>query len=149
MTPSIVLELVFLVDLLAVPVATRGPSAERSRHELLARGVRVAPCGTRGDLLAGNGGGLADQAAGGAAHQIEVNVVIMIGVGAGREHGGKLPAGGRLDVAQKSLLFRQSSPALPHRDLASIGKRERRDVERVAEGVFGNMLVRIAVHAAA
>src|SRR5579871_6134878 len=106
MKPSIVLELVFLVDLVAMPVTTRGPSAERSRDELPARGVRIAPCGMRGDLLAGNGGGLADQAAGGAAHQIEVNVVVVIGVGARREHGGELLAGGRLDVAQKSLLFR-------------------------------------------
>src|SRR5579872_5428488 len=92
MKPSIVLELVFLVDLLAMPVTTRGLGSERSRHELPARGVRIAPRGMRGDLLAGNGGGLADQPAGGAAHQIEVNVVIVIGIGARREHGGELLA---------------------------------------------------------
>src|SRR5579872_2901895 len=110
-----------------MPVTTRGLGSERSRHELPARGVRIAPRGMRGDLLAGNGGGLADQPAGGAAHQIEVNVVIVIGIGARREHGGELLASGRLDVAQKSLLFRQSSPAFLHGDLASVSKRERRD----------------------
>jgi hypothetical protein len=139
--PSIVLELVFLVDPLAMLARRRAlVRAERSRHELLARGVGIALHGARGDLLAGDGGGLADQAPRGAAHQIDVDVIVMIGVRAGREHCRELLAGGGLDVAQEALLFRQTMPAVLHRDMAPIGEREARDVERIAKGVFGNPL---------
>ena len=73
----------------------------------------------------------------------------MMGVGARRQHGVELLTGGRLHVAQKALLFRHAAPAALDRDAAAVGQREGRDVERVAEGVLGNMRVRIAVHAAA
>src|ERR1700726_2612172 len=146
----IVLELVFLVDLLAlVPARRLFSPAERSGHVRFARGVRVARACPRGDFRARDGGGFADEAPGGAAHQVDVDVIIVIGVGAWREHGCELLAGRALDVAQKTLLFGKAMPAVLHRDVPAVGEREGGDVERVAEGVLGNMRVRIAVHAAA
>ncbi len=85
----------------------------------------------------------------GTAHQIDVNMIVVIDVGARRQHGGELPAGGRLHVAQKALLFRHALPAVLHRNAPSVGERESGDIQRVAEGVFGNMRVGVAVHAAA
>src|ERR1700691_1192163 len=75
----LVFELVFLVDLLVVLVHGRGlVAAERSRHRLLTRGIRIVLHGARGDFLAGDGGGLADQTPRGAAHQVDVNVGVVI-----------------------------------------------------------------------
>ena len=124
-------------------------SAERSRHVRLARSIGIAPGRARGDLLARHRGRLADQAPRGAAHQIDVDVIVVIDVGARRQHGGELLAGGGLHVVQKALLFRQPLPAVLDRNVPSVGEREARDVERVAEGVLGNMRIGIAVHAAA
>ena len=102
-----------------------------------------------GDHLARNGGRLADVAAVIAPHQIDVDVIVMIDVGAGRQHGGEILARRRLHVVQESLLLRRAVPAVLHRDFVAVGQGELGDVERVAEGVLGNMRVRIAVHAAA
>ena len=82
------------------------------------------------------------------AHQIDVDVVVVIDVRTRRQHRAELIAGRGLHVAQKALLLRQPAPAVLDRDFASVGERERRDVERVAEGVLGNARPRIAVHAA-
>src|SRR5262249_16317694 len=82
------------------------------------------------------------------AHQIDVDVVVVIDVRTRRRHRGEFTASGGLYVAQKPLLFRQAMPAVLHRDLASVGEREGGDVERVAEGVLGDAGARIAVHAA-
>ena len=73
----------------------------------------------------------------------------MMRIRARRQHGVEMLAGGRLHVAQKSLLFRHAAPAVLHPDAAAIGEHEGSDVERVAEGVLGDMGVRVAVHAAA
>src|ERR1700731_1118347 len=74
----IVLELVFLVDLLALLVRMRRAlrTAERSRDKRVARGVGVAPRRPRGDFLARHRLWLADQAPRGAAHQIDVDVIV-------------------------------------------------------------------------
>src|SRR3982750_755393 len=48
---------------------------QRAGHGGIARiRIGIAPARSRGDLFAGDGGGLADQAAAGAAHQIDVGV---------------------------------------------------------------------------
>src|SRR5579863_4566678 len=56
----LVFGVVFVVGLAAALVRGCG-LAERSRHRRLARGVGVAPHEARGDFLAGNRRGLADQ----------------------------------------------------------------------------------------
>src|SRR5215472_14994226 len=104
--------------------------------------------GARGDLFARHGVRVARAMAVAPTHQIDVDMVVVIDVRAGRQHRAELIAGRGLHVAQKTLLLRQAAPAVLHRDLASVGERERRDVERVAEGVLGNARPRIAVHAA-
>ena len=74
-------------------------------------------------------------------HQVDVDVIVVIDVGARRQHGGELLAGCALHVAQKALLFRRALPAVLHRDLAAVGEREGGDVERIAEGMLGNVRV--------
>src|SRR5882757_3347832 len=82
----IIRELVFLVDLLALALVR----TERAGDGGIARvRVRAAAAGARGDFFAGDCGRLADQAAAGAAHQIDVDVIVMIDVGARREHRGE------------------------------------------------------------
>ena len=49
----------------------------------------------------------------GAAHQIDVDVIVVIDVGARRQHGGELLAGGGLHVVQKALLFRHAPSSRP------------------------------------
>ena len=78
-----------------------------------------------------------------------MNVIVVIDIGAGRQHGRKLIAGRRLHVVQKALLLRRAAPAILHLDRVAVGQVELGDVERIAEGVFGYMRARIAVHAAA
>ena len=82
-------------------------------------------------------------------HQIDVDVIVVIDVGARRQHGGELLAGGGLHVVQKTLLLGRAVPAILHANLMAVGEIEFGDVERVAEGMLGNMRVGIAVHAAA
>src|ERR1700679_2472359 len=123
MSSLLVFELVFLVDLLAA-LARGGRllARERSRHRRFTRSIRVALHGARGDFLAGDGSRLADQTPRGAAHQVHMDVVVVIGVGARREHRGELLARARLDVAQKTLLLGQTMPAVLHRDMPPIGE---------------------------
>ncbi len=102
-----------------------------------------------GDDFAWNCRRFADAAAAGAPHQIDVNVIVVIDVGAGRQYGGEFFAGCELYVVQKALLLWRAAPAVLHCDLVAVGEYELRDVERIAESVLGNMRVRIAVHAAA
>ena len=124
-------------------------ATDRSRHVGFARGIGAALPGAAGNLLARRRGGLADGALALAAHQIDVDVIVVIDVGARRQHGVELLTGGGLDVAQKSLLFGHALPAVLHRDDAPVRQRKGRDIQRIAEGVLGNMRARIAVHAAA
>ena len=102
-----------------------------------------------GDDLAGDRGRLADAAAARTPHQVDVDVIVVIDVGARREHGAKFLAGRRLHVAQKTLLLRRAVPAILHADLAAVGQFELGDVERVAERVLGNPRIGVAVHSAA
>src|SRR5258708_36171242 len=76
--------------------------------------------GARGDLFARDSVRVARAMAVAPAHQIDVDVVVVIDVRAGRQHRAELIAGRGLHVAQKALLLRQSAPTVLHRDLASI-----------------------------
>src|SRR5262245_65603946 len=124
------------------------PRRERASDGGLAGAAdAVARARARGDLLARDRVRIAGTMAIAPAHQIDVDMIVVIDVRARREHGGKLIAGGGLHVAQEALLLRQSAPAVLHRDPASVGAREGGDVERIAKGVLGNARARIAVHA--
>ena len=117
---------------------------------IIAEMLRGKPAaGARRGDFAGYGGRFADMPAARAPHEVDVNMIVVIDIGAGREHGRKLIAGRRLHVVQKSLLLGRAVPALLHLDHVAVGEIELGDVERVAEGMLGNMRVRIAVHAAA
>jgi hypothetical protein len=54
-----------------------------------------------------------------------------------------------LNISQKALFFRQAAPAVAHRDAPPVRQRESGDVERVAEGMLGNVRMGVPVHAAA
>ena len=74
----------------------------------------------------------------------------MEDVGAGAEHGGEALAGGAGDLAQEALLLRRAAgPVVAHRDHPLVGQLERADVERIAEGVLGNLGVGLAILVAA
>ncbi len=53
--------------------------------------------------------------AAGAAHQIDVDMVVVSGIVAGREHGRKVIAGCKMHIAQEPLLFRASHATRPVR----------------------------------
>ena len=112
-------------------------------------GIAAIACGARRDHFAGHRLRIADLVPAAAPHQIDMDVVVVEAVGARRQHGGELLAGRALDVAQESLLFRRAAPAVLHGDPAPVGQREGSDVERIAEGMFGNSRAGLAVHAAA
>src|SRR4029079_113748 len=120
-----------LVDLLALAALARTYRAGDGGFARIR--VRAAPLRARSDLLAGDGGGLADQAAAGTAHQVHVDVIAVIDVRARRQHRGEMDARAGLHVAQKALLFRHAAPAVLHGDAAAVGEHEGGDVERVAE----------------
>ena len=105
-------------------------SARARRHHFARNGVRPARA-----------------AAALAAHQVHVDVVVVIDVVAGRQHRRECLAGVKLHVVQEALLFRRAVPAVLDRDLAAVGEREAGDVERVAEGVLRH--ARAADHVAA
>ena len=98
--------------------------------------------GTRCRDLARNRRRLADAASARAPHEIHMNVIVVIDIGAGRQHGGELIAGCRLHVVQEALLLRRAVPAILHLDHVAVGEIEFGDVERIAESVLGNMRVR-------
>src|SRR5258708_5875569 len=123
--------LVIIIVVLRLGDAMAG-ATERDRAGItcVMRCKAPTPAGSRCDLVAGHRGRLADDAAARAPHQVDVNVIVVIGVGAGRKHGGELLARRALDVAQEALLFRHAVPTVLHSDAAAIGERKRGDVER-------------------
>ena len=78
-----------------------------------------------------------------------MDVVVVRGVVAGRQHGREIVAGSEMHVVQKALLFGRAVPTFLHRNPASVGERERRDVDRISESVFGNSRAAGADHSAA
>src|SRR6266404_9785033 len=81
--------------------------------------ARVAR-GTRGHLLSRHGVRIAGAMAIAPAHQIDVDMVVVIDVRARRQHRAEFIAGRRLHVAQNSLLLGQTGPTVFHRDLTSV-----------------------------
>src|SRR5262245_54027975 len=61
--------------------------ADRAGDAGVAAGV--AATGAGGDQFAGDGGRIADRAAARAAHQVHMDVVVVVDVRARREHGGE------------------------------------------------------------
>src|SRR5580704_1092150 len=82
---------------------------------------RKARAHARGGDFARDRRGLADMAAVIVPHQIDVDVIVVIDVGARRQHGGELVAGGRLYVVQKALLLGRTLPAILNADLVTVG----------------------------
>ena len=83
-----------------------------------------------------------------APHKIDVDMIVVSGVVAGREHGRKVIAGRKMDVAQEALLFRRPMPSVLYGNPTAVRQGESGDVERVAECVFGNTGTSGANHAA-
>ena len=103
----------------------------------------------RRDLVAADRMRIAGMAVVVPAHQVDMDVVVVKRVGSRCQHGGELLAGGRLHVVQEGLLLRRAVPAVLHIELAAIGQRESRDIERIAEGMLRDGGIGIAIHAAA
>src|SRR5436305_10701801 len=90
---TISIVLVILVVMLRLRGAvTRTTERDRSGIATILRREATAAAGARGDLVAGDGRGLADDAAARAPHQVDVNVIVVILVRARRQHGGELLA---------------------------------------------------------
>src|SRR6185295_13262088 len=66
-----------------------------------------------------------------SAHQIDVDMIVVRGVVAGREHGRKVIAGRKMDVAQEALLFRRPMPSVLYGNPTAVRQGESGDVERV------------------
>src|SRR5438128_1812002 len=109
----------FLVGIKGPPRRRRPARCERAGNARVALD-RVSR-GARGDLFARDSVRVARAMAVTPAHQIDVDVVVVIDVRAGRQHRAELIAGRGLHVAQKALLLRQPAPAVLHRDLAAVG----------------------------
>src|SRR5262249_30742257 len=125
------------------------PCGYRTSDRCFAQAGIVLHASTRSHLLASDRMRVAGAAAITPAHQVDVDVVIVVGVGAWRQYRGELIARRALHVAQEGLLLRQTMPAALDGDLAAVGQRKGGNVERIAERVLRNARARIAVHAAA
>ncbi len=95
---------------------------------------RVLASSALSDDLAGDGGRLADMPAAPMSHQIYMDVIVVVDIGAGRQHGRELLACRQLHVMQKSLLFGGTAPTVLHANPVAVGERELGDVERVLDG---------------
>ena len=89
--------------------------------------------------FAGDCGRLAYAPAAITAHQIHVDVIVVINVGAWCQHGREFIAGSELHVVQESLLLGRAVPAVLHGDLVAVGEHEAGDVECIAESMLGNV----------
>ena len=68
-----------------------------------------------------------------------MEVIVVEDVGAGPEHGREALAGGGVNLAQKAALLIGALPAVLDRHFATAREPEGSDIERVAEGVLGNV----------
>ena len=71
------------------------------------------------------------------AGEIQMEVIVMVAVGLGAEHGRELAAGAIVHSPQKRLLTRLSAPAAFHRDCLAIAEKKRGDVDGVGVPVLG------------
>src|SRR5262245_15773826 len=74
----------------------------------------------------------------GTAHQVDMDVIVVSGVIAGREHCTEIVAGGEMHVAQEALFLRRAVPSLLHRNAPSVGKCEGSYVDGIPESMFGD-----------
>jgi hypothetical protein len=103
-----------------VQTPCRHPAANARSYFLTRNGVRAADIAT------------------GAFPEIDVDVVIVRGIRARREHRRELTTGGCLDIAQECLLLRQAIPAMLDDDPPTIGKHKSGNVDGISESMFGN-----------
>src|SRR2546430_15330929 len=85
-----------------------------------------------GDEIARNSRRIADASPARAPHQVEMQVIVVVDVRSGPEHGRELLAGRRVHVVQETALLPQAAPAFPHRHLSSLWQRERGYGKRIA-----------------
>ena len=84
------------------------------------------------------------------AAKIEVEMVIMLGIGFGPQYGGEPTAGGAMGLAQQPSLRRCCrQPIGFHNNRLAIGQREPHDIERIGKAVLGDkpLIATIAVAA--
>ena len=82
--------------------------------------------------------------------EIDMDVIVVERVRSRREHGREMLAGAGLHVAQERLrLLVAARPVAHDRDRAAVRQNEAADVERIAEGMFGQRRAHLVVHAAA
>ena len=111
--------------------------------------------GRRGSRLrVGRGRWLADSARAGVGRavigQIQMDVIVVEHVCAWREDGREIPACARLRVMQEgALLAVRLLPVVDEVDFPPVGQCETGDIDRVAEGVFGEPRARDVVDGAA
>ena len=82
--------------------------------------------------------------------EIEMEMIVVVDVGARPEHGREMLAGAGMDLVQeRRLLAAGLLPILDDADAAPVRKFEAGDVDRIAEGVFGKLRARNIVDAPA
>lgn len=77
-----------------------------------------------------------------------MEVIVVVAVGVGAEHGLENPAGFGMHFAQKRLSPTPAPPMLRHVDFTSVAQSEHPDIKRVGIGVLADT-ARLAVVAAA
>jgi len=68
--------------------------------------------------------------------EIDMEVIMVVAIMLGSEHGGKLTAPTIMDIAQEGLLALIASPAAFDHDLATVSENETRDVEGIRVAVL-------------
>ncbi len=81
--------------------------------------------------------------------QIDMNVIVVKGIGARRENGREMLAGSPVNIHQEGAGGEIAAHPVAHdRYLASVRQHEAADVERVAKGVLRQRRAALIVHAA-
>ena len=83
------------------------------------------------------------------AHQVDMDVIVVRGVVPGREHRTEIVAGCEMHIAKEALFLRRAMPSFLHGNPPSVRKREGRDIDCIAERMFGNARAARADHASA
>ena len=140
-------------------IPRRGGGVRRAQMRDVERLVDIGrgrqAVGRRGSRLrVGRGRRLADSARAGVGRavigQIQMDVVVVEHVRARREHGREIPAGARVRLMQEgALLAVRLLPVVDEVDFPPVGQREAGDIDRVAEGMFGQPRARDVVDGAA
>ena len=73
------------------------------------------------------------------AGKIDVNMIGVIGVRAGSEHGGEIIARINRNLAQKGLIACVALPPIHNAHAATVGEFEAHYIHRIAKGMLGNI----------